>query len=366
MIDELVKLLVIFCMGQGVTFSILLLFKTKGVVVANRLLAIFILLTMIPLWNDVVLSEPEVLAGLGISSGWLYLAPFHGPLLYLYTFYFIGGQSLSKQVWCWLAFLPFVGIVAKCTQTYFIEGYFPSYVWFTIYGLVFVQIGLCTYFSLKLVWKLETNLKQNLSNLDKAKTNWLEQLLIIYFVVTMVSLVHILSKLSGFPDVKTLQIIVTVSESIFIFLLSFWGFNKANTIFHDLVVVEDKKYKNSGLNKQKSEQVILKLKRLMEAEELYLQSDISLLTLSEKLNETPHNVSQALNESLQSNFYDYINSARILRAKELLRAPEYRKLAIIDVAYQVGFNSKTSFNNSFKKYANQTPSQFRIAATDNR
>jgi len=359
MIDELVKLLVIFCIGQGVTFSTLLLFKTKGVVVANRLLAVFILFTMIPLWNDIVLIEFEIFAGMQVSFGWLYIAPFYGPLLYLCTFYYIGGQTPSKQTWCWLAFLPFVGIVVKSIQTYFIDGYFSSYVWFSIYGLVYIQIALCTYFGLRLVWKLETDLKQNLSNLDKAKTTWLKQLLIIYFVVSMVSLVHIVSKLAGTPYTKLIQVFVTISESIFIFILGFWGFNKSNTIFHDLVVVEDKKYKNSTLNKQKSEQIILKLSRIMETEELYLDNDISLLTLSDKLNESPHNVSQALNESLQLNFYDYINSARISRAKELLKAPEFSKLAIMDVAYQVGFNNKTSFNNSFKKFTNKTPSQYR-------
>lgn len=362
MIDEIVKLMVVLCIGQGITFSILLLFKTKGVIVANRLLAMFILLTMIPLWNDVVQIESELLSGMKVSLGGLYIAPFYGPLLYLYTFFYLGGQNLSKQTWYWLAFLPLAGNVMQATQTYLIDGYLPSYAWFTLYGLVYIQIVLCTYFSLGLIRKLETNLKQNISNLDKAKTAWLKQLLIAYFAVTLVSLVHIVSKFAGVPFTKTLLVFVTISESIFIFMLSLWGFNKANTIFHDLVIVEDKKYKNSTLSKQKSEQIILKLSKLMETEELYLDNDISLLMLSDKLNETPHNVSQALNESLQLNFYDYINSARISRAKELLRAPEFSKLAIIDVAYQVGFNNKTSFNNSFKKFTNKTPSQYRADA----
>ncbi len=362
MIDELLKLLVILCIGQGITFSILLLFKTKGVVVANRLLAAFILLTIIPLWNDVVQIESELFSGMQISFGWLYISPFYGPLLYLYTFYYMGGQTLNRQTWGWLAVLPVIGITVRSIQTYALDGYMLPYVWLSLYGLVYMQIVLCTYYGLRLVWKLESNLKQNLSNLDKAKTTWLKQLLIIYFFVSIVSLVHLIGKLFGIPYVKTILILVTISESIFIFMLSFWGFNKANTIFHDLVIVEDKKYKNSTLNQQKSEDIIMKLKRLMDTEELYLDNDISLVTLSSKLSETPHNVSQALNESLQLNFYDYINSARISRAKEMLKAPEFSKLAIIDVAYQVGFNNKTSFNNSFKKFTNKTPSQYRAQA----
>ena len=101
----------------------------------------------------------------------------------------------------------------------------------------------------------------------------------------------------------------------------------------------------------------------MKNEELFLDNEISLLSLSKKLNVTPHHLSQALNEQLNQSFYDFINSARILRAKEMLSDPSFHKMAIIDVAYQVGFNNKTTFNNAFKKHTQLTPSKFRAGFT---
>lgn len=362
MTEELIKLLLILCVGQGVTFSVLLLFKEKGVVTANRLLAAFILLTIIPLWNDFIRIGPEVFNGWYIGFSWLYIPAFYGPILYLYTFYYIGGQRLTNQSWFWLALLPIAGTLLRISQSYFVDGQFSGLVWFSWYGLIYIQIATCVFLSLQLVWKFEKNLKQNLSNLDRAKTAWLKQLLVIYFIITMVSLVHLLGKLIGTGLVELLQVLVTVSEAIFIFALGFWGVNKSSTIFYDLVIIDEKKYRNSGLSRQKAEQIIADLTKLMNSEELYLDNEISLLSLSSKLNEKPHNVSQALNESLQLNFYDYINSARITRAQQMLTAPKFSNLAIIDIAYQVGFNNKTSFNNSFKKFTNKTPSQFRSEA----
>ena len=47
---------------------------------------------------------------------------------------------------------------------------------------------------------------------------------------------------------------------------------------------------------------------------------------------------------------------------EILQNPEKRKLTILEILYDVGFNSKSSFNTAFKKYTNQTPTEFRQKA----
>lgn len=95
---------------------------------------------------------------------------------------------------------------------------------------------------------------------------------------------------------------------------------------------------------------------LMENEKLYLKNDISLDELSERMDTTRHNASQVINEHFGLNFFELINKYRIRDAVELLQKDQ--KLSIIDVAYQVGFNNKVTFNKSFKKILSKTPTQY--------
>ena len=70
-------------------------------------------------------------------------------------------------------------------------------------------------------------------------------------------------------------------------------------------------------------------------------------------------MSQLLNEKIQQSFYEYINEARAVEAAKMLECKEFSHLAVIDVAYQCGFNNKSSFNNAFKKHFKLPPGQYR-------
>ncbi|BBN82772.1 hypothetical protein PA25_27570 [Pseudoalteromonas sp. A25] len=203
------------------------------------------------------------------------------------------------------------------------------------------------------------DIKQNLSNLENAKLNWLKLLIAGYALLLMIEMVKMSSKLIGLDVLESMRLAVSISECMFIFLIGFWGISKPEIHFAQVLVKANSKYDNSTLTKNGSLKLINQLNALMRNEEVFLDNEVSLASLAENLNATPHHLSQALNEQLGQNFYDFINSARIKRAKEMLADAAFQKLPIIDVAYQVGFNNKTSFNNAFKKYTQTTPSQFR-------
>jgi YesN/AraC family two-component response regulator len=78
--------------------------------------------------------------------------------------------------------------------------------------------------------------------------------------------------------------------------------------------------------------------------------------VAEKLDTTRHNTSQLINEHFNMSFREFVNSHRIQEAKELLE--EKTELNIIDVAYEVGYNNKVSFNKAFKKDTQLTPSEY--------
>ena len=72
----------------------------------------------------------------------------------------------------------------------------------------------------------------------------------------------------------------------------------------------------------------------------------------------PRWLSQIINEELNKNFYDLVNYYRIEEAKKLLVSVNGER-TILDIAYDVGFNTKSSFNRAFKKQTRMTPSQFK-------
>ncbi|MCK4763237.1 MAG: helix-turn-helix domain-containing protein [Candidatus Aminicenantes bacterium] len=121
------------------------------------------------------------------------------------------------------------------------------------------------------------------------------------------------------------------------------------------------KYKTSTLDQKKAAEIAKKLIHLLEYEQAYLREDVSLKSLAEELAVSYHQLSQVINEQLQKNFFDLINSYRIEEAQRRLADPKEASRSILAIAFDVGFNTKAAFNRVFKKYAGMTPSQYRKA-----
>jgi AraC-like DNA-binding protein len=101
----------------------------------------------------------------------------------------------------------------------------------------------------------------------------------------------------------------------------------------------------------------------MQSEKPYLEPELSLDELALQLSIKPRVLSQAINDILQQNFFDFINRYRIEEARRLLTNPADKKITVLEVLYKVGFNSKSSFNTLFKKYTGLTPTEFRNKQT---
>jgi len=66
-----------------------------------------------------------------------------------------------------------------------------------------------------------------------------------------------------------------------------------------------------------------------------------------------------INHHLNKHFFDFINEYRIEKAMELLTNPERKEYTVLEILYEVGFNSKSSFNTAFKKHTGLTPTEYR-------
>ena len=118
------------------------------------------------------------------------------------------------------------------------------------------------------------------------------------------------------------------------------------------------KYQKSGLNEGFSNDLKEQLLFMLNEEKVYKINNISLDLLSDKLSTTRHNISQVINEHFEINFFNLINKYRIQEAQEIFKEDWQKNLNIIDVAYEVGFNNKVTFNKAFKEVTKLTPTQF--------
>jgi len=126
----------------------------------------------------------------------------------------------------------------------------------------------------------------------------------------------------------------------------------------DLLATKKQKYLKSSLSEDYRREKLLMLTNLIEGEHLYLSQDFSLKFLAERSGLSTHNISQILNEEMEYTFFELVNHYRINEAKKRLSHVE-EHIKIDQLAYDLGYKSKSTFYSAFKKDTKLTPSQYR-------
>ncbi|AOP34374.1 hypothetical protein A0128_11245 [Leptospira tipperaryensis] len=123
------------------------------------------------------------------------------------------------------------------------------------------------------------------------------------------------------------------------------------------IVEDERKYKTTQLRSVDLDSLEKNLNFLLEEKKIYKEENLGLSRLSEELGISPHQLSEYLNLHLKRNFFQLINGYRIAEAKHLLlHSP---KETVLSIAYEVGFQSKSSFNDAFRKEVGLSPTEFR-------
>jgi AraC-like DNA-binding protein len=113
------------------------------------------------------------------------------------------------------------------------------------------------------------------------------------------------------------------------------------------------------IDPETADEVVKKIAYLFDVEKIYSNEGISIGSLSEELSIPPHQLSWVLNEKMDTTFSNLVNSYRVEEVKKRLTAQRETEKTILEIAYEAGFATKTSFNRVFKKYTQMTPSQYR-------
>ncbi|HEX8161095.1 MAG TPA: helix-turn-helix domain-containing protein [Pyrinomonadaceae bacterium] len=156
------------------------------------------------------------------------------------------------------------------------------------------------------------------------------------------------------------NLLVPLGASVFIYAIGYLSFRNPNALARpEGGPAPAKKYERSTLTPEAAERYLKRLLQLMEAEKPYRDSELTVSKLAERLSVPAPHLSQTINERLNQNFIDFVNTYRVDEAKRKLVDPSRSHYSVLAVAEEVGFNSKSSFNAVFKKHVRMTPSEFR-------
>ncbi|MGY3211393.1 helix-turn-helix domain-containing protein [Mucilaginibacter sp. HD30] len=104
----------------------------------------------------------------------------------------------------------------------------------------------------------------------------------------------------------------------------------------------------------------LKVDGLMKEQKIYLEPELTLTDLAKKIGTNPSLLSKVINGVYNKNFNDYVNEFRVQEAIALLQTPGYQNFSLLAVAYDAGFNSKSTFNRAFKKVTGKSPKDYLV------
>jgi AraC-like DNA-binding protein len=306
--------------------------------------------------------------------GWGICMPLlYGPLLFLYTqsvLYRDFSLSLDK----WFHFLPFILLFAGFEISYFstsrafrvheldriVLGQIPvAFYWSS--ALIYLQYFIYIAFCFRLLRRYHQVATNQFSDNQRTNLYWLRSTLVFFSACMILAASGAFARpgpLGRYYGVFLVVVLVFLFVFINRVLLKalqhpeiFGILEKENE--DQLAVAAD----DSG---DPARENLLELVRgHMLKEKPYLDPDLSLEQLATRLAMRPRILSQLINESLHQNFFDFVNRYRIEEAKRLLTRPPDKKITVLEVLYEVGFNSKSSFNTLFKKYTGLTPSEFR-------
>ena len=300
----------------------------------------------------------------------------HGPFLYLYTA--AATHNLKNWKIGMLHFLPVIISIISIFDFFLLsndekksvfanngQGY--ETVTFIIYIAVFCSGIIYVIWSLLLIKKHKENILNKFSFTEKINLVWLRYLiygigLIWIFVIygndkllfgTAVLFVIFIGYF-GINQVGVFSMKVPLIDN------DIEVHNEISQSFVDEIIAQNKpsKYLKSGLNQKAALEIYELLKTRMNNEQLYVNSELTLVELAKILNVLPNNLSQVINTFEQKNFYDYINSKRVELFLTLVSISENKKYTILSLAFECGFNSKSSFNKYFKKVMSLTPSEY--------
>jgi len=385
--------LIFFIAGilQGILLAAVSYFHPKGDKSVNIFLSLYIIcvtaLMLIPVVQELFSWQAM-----------FYLMPFPlliGPFLYLYVRSFKETITWRKAWPHFVLFFVFLildyAFIPSLLSTYPASRQMPEEILLNpvsnlrigIRILRNVQMIVYYFMALRALTSYQKSIQHIFSEISRINLAWLRWVINGYLFL-VISLLVLFYFVFQFPE--QFELLVGINMAIitpYLYLITIKGLTQAtlwqmkangrkNTIekeFLQAEAIESSKREDKIRSARKqpetiTDEVAARILHIMEQDKLYQEADLTLQNLADRLQLPSYQVSQAINDGLNKNFYDLVNSYRVEEAKRLLLDAKNNNFTILSVGFEAGFNSKTTFNTVFKKFTGLTPTEFRSKQKD--
>jgi AraC-like DNA-binding protein len=197
--------------------------------------------------------------------------------------------------------------------------------------------------------------------------NWLFQFTSVLSILYLIVIIKNIFKFSDYPYISEwIKIGILVLQ---LFIICWYLYKALNhpdlfrkidsklKLVSDMVLEEENS--ESAANEKKYNAALSKLKQYMVEQKPFLNPSLTIQDVSVAIEIPVRDLSLLINHKLEQHFYDFVNTYRIEYAMDILKDITKSKVTVLEILYEVGFNSKSSFNTAFKKYTGNTPTYYR-------
>jgi AraC-like DNA-binding protein len=298
----------------------------------------------------------------------------YGPVIYLYA---VTASDRTRRL-TWrdgLHFLPFAAVIVAGLPIYLLSGdgkialygqmqrgYLPPLVR-VVDPLKYVSGIAYASATLLFLRRHHARIKDNYSSIERVNLAWLVWLAVAGAAIWILATVAHLTHQGRGDDLVALALAIVVYGIGYQALRQPEIFDFAARADPAPVPVPETpaepRYERSGLTERDAAALKNAVLRVMESDRLYQNSELTLADLAERLNTTPHKLSEVLNSQLEQTFYDFVNAYRVRDVQRRIADERWKNLTILSLALEAGFASKSTFNQVFKQHTGKTPSTYR-------
>ena len=347
-------------------FGILGLFLMfEGKRIQNRWLGLFFLLMGLNFLDGILLLSGFYSKYPNLAFWEDPMAFLWGPMILFYTRSLITGSSGFKTRDA-LHLLPFVVLELVTIITIqlespdfkreiissLLESRQPQAIFLPVV-IIFLQLFAYVLYSKRLIRGFNKELQDYYSTID---ISWFVRIINLLLVILVLSLFTAIIQYFGPQGSFQITLVFLMAAMLaFIINVLFMALRQPIFRYHEQVP------KVESVSENEIGNIREKIIDVLELEKVFLDPELSLDQLSERIGISSRQVSYVINQAFAQNFYELVNGYRIKEAQKVFDESEDPKLTVLEVIYQVGFNSKSSFNTQFKKITGQTPSEYRKA-----
>lgn len=365
--------LIIVGIAQGIFTMTLIVMKQK----LSGGMWLFLLMILFLIWLQLEFLAIRWPYDVGVNifygtryGSWLLL----GPLYYYLIRFTVDVHSLSRKeiihVIPFFIFVLIIPILASDILSYRQVHYgmltvfdqhnkeisFLQYLYSYLFVFQFLHLGGYLFISNRLLSRHESSLKDQFSSHVIHDTQWLRRL--GFYLILVMAFVALFLIIFFFTEIyrRHMDYLYVLPMTILMYVIAYRMADVKQQVSKS--TGEPIKYEKSSLKAEDAEMYARKLRSYMEEEKPFLNNELRLQDLSESINIPAHHLSQVINHNLNTTFFDYINKYRVEQAKKLIETEASIK-SLLGIAFESGFNNKTSFVNAFKKHEGVTPSAFK-------